>query len=202
MSSLRHVKNRTYVRSVWSWLQWRILIKENSDIVSREVASQKITTKHSQRKCILNCLEHQHRGKFDRHMSLIYISKKQFFSFFVTSEMVLVLASQGKVSNSVAFHWCPNNLSLTIFHSIFVQHMQFQKDRSYSHPFAYTLTEQWVWLSRIHQLHSYRVSKHFIDTQFKLDFKLSQICTDHLNRNLGNSVNCHRKIAACGRDSN
>ena len=88
--------------------------------------------------------------------------------------MASFLAAQDKIS-SVAFHWRRINLSLTIFHSIFLQNMQFQKDRNYNHPFAYTLIEKSVWLSRIHQVHSHIVIKHFIDTQFKLDFKLSPI---------------------------
>ena len=81
---------------------------------------------------------------------------------------------------------CARLLPLAIFHSTFLQHMQFQKYQSYSHLFAFTLAGKWVWISRIHQLCSYTMRKHFIVTRFKLDFKLSQVCILPLKQRLRN----------------
>ena len=47
-------RHTIYMTSVCSWLQWRILIKENSYFLSKKVALYKITTNHlATTKCIL-----------------------------------------------------------------------------------------------------------------------------------------------------
>ena len=127
--------------------------------------------------------------------------KKKFFSFFVIAEMVSVLAAQDKVSNGVAFHWRRKQLPLPILHPIFLQHKYLQKERSYSYPLTYTVTEKWVWLSRIHQLHSYAIRKH---TSLIPDSNLTLSCRksvfDHLNKNSGTSVKWHHAIAGYSLD--
>ena len=68
-------------------------------------------------------VENRNSGNFDRRMTLICISKRRFFSFFVISEMVLLLTAEDKVSSGIAFYCCRKQLPLVTPHPIFLQHM-------------------------------------------------------------------------------
>ena len=128
---------------------------------------------HNENLCY--CLENRHSGNFDRRMTPIYISKKSF----------QFLCNFGNSISSC----CARLLPLAIFHSTFLQHMQFQKYQSYSHLFAFTLAGKWVWISRIHQLCSYTMRKH---TLLLHDSNLTLSCHKfvfyHLNRDSGTSL--------------
>ena len=59
------------------------------------------------------CLENRHIGSLTDTWLLVTF-KKRLFSFLVISEMVSILASQGKVSNGVAFYWRRKLWNITV----------------------------------------------------------------------------------------
>ena len=99
-------------------------------------------------------------------MTPIYISKKKFFSFFVISEMVSVLAAQD------CFHW-----------QFSIQHFCSICNSKSIKVTAICLLLHWQKSGRDFPEFT---NWHFIVTRFKLDVKLSQVCILPLKQRLRN----------------